>query len=752
MNRDSIKISVTEAKEIRRRRRELLIAGGLLLLIVLLSLVEIKYLGVDFYLFMALFNINFIFLLIVLLLVVRNGVKLMLERRRKVLGSHLRSRLVLAFISLSLVPTALMYIVSTQFVQTSVEYWFKSQVETSMESALDVGQAFYNEAKEQLEREAQSILRIAAKQDLDIRGAGFARLLTEKYTEYDLVMIGLVSSDLRNIHWDWTRRFEVAWPEMMAKVDWNALRAGPEFWSSWWPGAGDDFVIGVMPVPLPSAGTDGPHGPAWNTGRDDSLVYLVLGERVGSGLLFKLDQIVRGVEEYRNLRTLKQPLKAALLYNMGMLTLLIVFGAMWFGFRLAKELTAPIQALAEGTERIAKGDLAVRLEDTSSDELGVLVRSFNRMAADLEQSRANLTEANLRMERQYLELERRGRYMAAVLENITAGVISVNEAGDISTMNKAAARMFGRPSNEFVGRKAVELAPEGYESMGEDIREFFNLNPNSQWRKQLSVPLKGGELRLLVNVVAITVPEEPGEQSQLLVAVIEDVTELEKMQRMAAWREVAKRIAHEIKNPLTPIKLSAQRLEHKFAKKVADPAFGECTGLIVRQVEQLQAMVSEFSSFAKLPELQPVKGDLMPLLDEVVALFEHSHSQIRWIREDAGVLPPLSFDREGLRRGLINILTNAVEVLDKQLDPAVIIRTAYDAQLNLVRLEFEDNGPGMSPEERSRLFEPYFSRKRGGTGLGLTILKSIISDHQGYVRVRSVQQQGTALIIELPVR
>ncbi len=752
MNRESIKISETEAKEKRRRRRELLIAGGLLLLIVVLSLVEIKYLGVDFYLFMALFNINFVFLLIVLLLVVRNGVKLMLERRRKVLGSHLRSRLVLAFISLSLVPTALMYVVSTQFVQTSVEYWFKNQVEKSMEYSLDVGQAFYSQARELLERKAKSVLRIARKQGVQVGSPEFNRLLDDKYEEYNLIMIGLVSSDRENLHWDWTPRFEVAWPEMKEKVDWSSLQSSPEFWSSWWPGAGDDFVIGVMPVAVPAKGTDGPHGPAWNKGSPDSLVYLVVGERVGSDLLFKMDQIVRGVEEYRNLRTLKQPLKAALLYNMGMLTLLIVFGAMWFGFRLAKELTKPIQALAEGTERIARGDLAVRLEDTSSDELGVLVRSFNRMAADLEQSRSNLTEANLRLEKQNVEVERRGRYMAAVLDNITAGVISVDKDGYITTMNKAAARMFGSPSVTFVGRKSAELVPEGYGSIENEIRKYFAKNPNSQWRKQLSVPLKSGELQLLVNIVAINVPEDPEEQGQLLVSVLEDVTELEKMQRMAAWREVAKRIAHEIKNPLTPIKLSAQRLEHKFAKKVEDQAFGECTGLIVRQVEQLQAMVSEFSAFAKLPELKLIKGDLMPLLDEVVALFEHSHSQIRWIREGEKTLPHLSFDREGLRRGLINILTNAVEVLDKRPDAAVIIRAVYDKQLSLVRLEFEDNGPGMSPEERSRLFEPYFSRKRGGTGLGLTILKSIISDHQGYVRVRSTPSQGTVLIIELPVR
>lgn len=738
--RQTIRISVTDERERRRRRRELWLAAALFLVVVVLSVIEIKYLGVNVYLFLALFNLNFIFLLLVLLLVVRNGVKLLLERRRNVLGSRLRSRLVLAFICLSLIPTVLMYLVSVQFVQTSVEYWFNSQVGSSMEQALEVGQSIYAAGRQRLEKQARGVLATlpedaGAQQDL----AELQRRLQDKYDEYGLVMLGLLGPDRKDRAWAWTPRFEHAWvSEMRASVDWQSLQETPRFWSMWWPGAGEDFVIGVMPV---QGGAGG---------------FLVLGERIGSGLLYRLDLIAKGVDEYKKLKTMKRPLKVALFFVMGVLTLLIVFGAMWFGFRLAKELSAPILALAQGTQRIAKGDLSVRLEDTSQDEMGVLVRSFNSMAEDLEAMRQGLTEANRQLGDKNLELAERGRYIEAVLDNIAAGVVSLDDKGRISTVNKAAAAMLGMDGALLLGLRPEDLFGPEEKTLMREARSFVAESPGGIWERQINVRMRGLERTLLVNVVGLGAS---GHASGV-VTVFEDITEIQKMQRMAAWREVARRIAHEIKNPLTPIKLSAQRLQRKFGGQVSDPAFAECTGLIVGQVEHLQQMVQEFSAFAKLPEVQLAKGQLEPLLREVVSLFQHSHSDIDW-QLDIHPLPELRFDSEGLRRGLINVLTNAVEALHAgqagveqgRLQPGarVVVRARHDKPLGLVRLEVEDNGPGLPPEEQSRLFEPYFSRKKGGTGLGLTILKSIVTDHRGYVRVRPAGQRGTVLVLELPV-
>lgn len=745
--RETIRISATDARERKRRRRELLLAALLFLVVVVLSVVELKYLGVNAWLFMALFNLNFIFLLVVLLLVIRNGVKLLLERRRNVLGAKLRSRLVLAFISLSLVPTVLMYMVSAQFVQTSVEYWFNNQVGAAMEQALDVGQDFYASGRDRLARIARGLARNLG-QDFGVQQKvpqaaekSLQGYLDTKSKDLGLVMLGVLDSQGEALAWSWSPRFQHAWnTEMRSAVDWRALQENPQFWAMWWPGAGEDFVVGVMPLGI----EDGQAGGG----------YLVLCEHLGVNLLYRLDLIAQGVEEYKKLQTMKRPLKVALFLIMGVLTLLIIFGAMWFGFRLAKELTQPIMALAEGTERIAKGDLSVRLEDTSKDEMGVLVRSFNRMAEDLEAMREGLEYANKQLGDKNLELAERGRYIETVLDNIAAGVVSVDGLGRISTVNKAAAAMLGVERESLPGKLPQQVFDNFDFSLLRDINAFVKDNPGAIWERQLNVRMRGVERTLLVNVVGLGASDATGPSG--MVSVFEDITEIEKMQRMAAWREVARRIAHEIKNPLTPIKLSAQRLERKFGSQVGDSVFNECTGLIVQQVEHLQQMVQEFSAFAKLPEISPQIGRIEPLLEEVTTLFRHSHSSIAW-DVDVEELPELRFDREGLRRGFINILTNAVEVLETpehnetRKDARVRIQGRYDKALGLVRLEFEDNGPGLTPEERSRLFEPYFSRKKGGTGLGLTILKSIVTDHRGYVRVRPASSGGTVLVVELPV-
>jgi len=728
---ESIPVSVGRTRERKRRQRELLMAFLLLLVVVILTSVELKYFGeISSFVFLGLFNINVILLFVVLFVVLRNVVKLFLERRRNVLGSRLRSRLVMAFVTLSIVPTAVMFILGAMFVQTSVDFWFKTQVEESLEQALKVGQAFYTSAQERLERRAGHMVDSIVERQFAWGGKAMDSFLTEKRQEYDLGVVGVIRADGTPQNWHADETWESLWPEIKGSVNWESLRERPEFWSTIRPGPGADMVIGLMPV-------DG-----GKTG------YILLGESIGHGLLYKLDQIVQGISEYKQIRTMKHQWKLALYVLLAVVTLLIVMGAVWFGIRLAKELSAPVQALAEGTQRVARGDLSVRLEDSSSDELGFLVQSFNQMTEDLQQSRARLTKANLQLNRQNRELEQWGRYIEALLDNITAGVISLDSQGRISTVNKAAESMLGLDGDYILGQRPIDLLQGEYLGMMREIFEQLMESPFSQWQRQIDLTLGSKGLKLLVNCV--TLKSADGKPAGL-VAVFEDITELEKMQRVAAWREVARRIAHEIKNPLTPIKLSAQRLERKFAAKVDDPVLGQCTDLIVRSVEHMQEMVKEFSAFAKLPEVQLRMEDPTPLIHEVVEMFRHSHSVIHWTLNFAAALPQIRMDRDSIRRVLINVLTNAAEALDGQDDGAVAVNVSHDAVTGWVRIEVGDNGPGLTQEERSRLFEPYFSRKKGGTGLGLTIVKSIVSDHQGYVRAVPGPERGTTVVIELPV-
>ncbi|OIO05554.1 MAG: PAS domain-containing sensor histidine kinase [Desulfovibrionaceae bacterium CG1_02_65_16] len=730
--------SIVEAREHLRRRREAGIAVAGVLSIVVLVWVELKLLGVTSYLFLGLVNLNFILLLVVLFVVGRNGVKLMLERRRNVLGSRLRSRLVLAFILLSLVPVALMFYVSAKFVQTSVDYWFKTQVEDSMEQSLEIGRAFYQSAQARVEQRGGEVLSQVAANHFTWGGRNMDAHLVDSKREYGLTVIGVLTPDGREQNTHPAKVFERVWAEARTKVDLADLRKNPRPVSVMLSSAGNDLIVGILPVDEGKTG------------------FLVLGESIGGGLLHKLDEVVRGLDEYKKLRKLKYPWKMNLYLTLGVMSLLIVLGASWFGFRLAKEISAPVQAMAAGTESIAKGDLSVRLADAGNDELGSLVRSFNRMAEDLEAGQKRLMNANERMGQQYEELERRGRYIEAVLDNITSGVISTDASGRIGTVNKAAEAMLGVRAEQLVGLKAQHLVHgEFSELLSEALRHLAKV-PEARWTRQIDLQLRERSARFLVNLVGLANGASDGEgggaaEGTGLVAVFEDITELEKMQRLAAWREVAQRIAHEIKNPLTPIKLSAQRLQRKFSSVAQDQSFDDCAELIVREVERLQQMVSEFSNYAKLPELKPVPGDLTALLAEVVGTFATAHREFAWEFDAAPDLPQVPFDAEGLRRVFINLLTNAAEALDGREDGRVTVRAVADPARGVARVSVADNGPGFSQEERARMFEPYFSRKKTGTGLGLTIVRSVITDHKGQVRVEAASPHGSVFLVELPL-
>ncbi|WP_456325488.1 ATP-binding protein [Desulfonauticus submarinus] len=724
-----IEISPKDFREKKRRKREILAAFAGILAILGLTWIELKFFGVNSYLFLALFNLNLILLLLVLFLVIRNVFKLLIERKRKVLGSKLRTRLVVVFVSLSFIPTLLMFFIAVRLVQTSVDFWFRSQVETSLEESLEVAQTFYNSSKKRLEKIAGLLVNQIRENRFLWGGKGMDRFLVRKQREYGLSLVGVLTPKGREQNWHDTKYWRRYWPRIKKEIFSAEPKKNPIYFSAIYPANEIDLMIGIWPVDKGKTG------------------YLVVGENLEGGLWQKLDSIARGLEEYKNLQSLKQPIKVGLYTTLGIMTLVIIFGSTWFGFKLSREISAPVQALAVGTQRIARGDLDVYLEDSADDELGMLVHSFNAMAKDLKNSQENLNEVNRRLARKNLELASQNSYIQAVLNNITAGVISLNGKGEITTVNRAAEIILGVKKEDILGRKPVELLQTEYALLLEEIREQLNLFPTSQWQRQVDLGIGERQLKLLISAVRL---KEAGVLGDI-VLVFEDITELEKMQRIAAWREVARRIAHEIKNPLTPIKLSAQRLEKKFGLKIKDNTFLECTQLIVRQVDHLKELVQDFSNFAKLPEVQLRKDYLAPLLEETVKDFQNTYPQVNWILSFKTEVPPFYFDRDALKRAFINIFLNAAEALSQQSEKFVNIDVFWEKSLNKLFIEIKDNGPGLPSEELGQIFEPYFSKKKGGTGLGLAIVKTIISDHHGYIRVKGNKPKGTIFVIELPV-
>lgn len=729
---DIIRITQPDPKSASQRRRELLsVLGGACLAIAATSVV-LSYLEVDSLIFFALVNLNILILLLVIFVVIRNAIKVVLDRRRKLFGSRLRTRLALILMGLSLVPTVLMFIVGARFVQTSVNYWFRGRVETSMEMSMELGQAYFDAVIGNLENAGENLLEALRRMPEDSAledGEALGRLLARARRDRDLAFAAWLTPEHGAAIEEGAREARHAWSLAARRFSWDAPDDGSPMRHILQPGGASDYAFAVFPL---LGGREG---------------YIVLGNSLGEGILFKLDRIATGLDEYRELKALKNPFRATFYFILALIGLLVTLGAMWFGLRLAREITAPLLALASGTERIARGDLSVRFEDEGEDEVTVLTGAFNRMTGDLEQSREKLTTANAELALRNREIEAHSRYVETVLDTIEAGVLAIDGEGRITSANKAALALVGRKT--LAGRRLAEIFPE---EEGPDIarllEKFAAASPPIQ-RQQFSLgPAR--EHRVLLTAAALGFADA----DRSLVVVLEDVTELEKMQRLAAWQEVARRIAHEIKNPLTPIKLSAQRLERKFGASAADPAFGQCTRLIVAQVEHLQQMVTEFSSFAKLPEITLRPGRLEPILEELTALFRHSHPDISWELDIDGPLPELPLDAEALSRAFMNLLTNAAEALAEsggEKKGKVHIAAYLSADRHAIHVEIADNGSGLDEEERSRAFEPYFSRKKGGTGLGLAIVRSIISDHRGYVRAYGEPGYGTVMALDLPL-
>lgn len=726
-------------RELRRRRLELTAALITVLVVVVSSWWQLSYLEGDSWLFLVLLNINIILMLVVLFLVSRSVVKLFLERKRKIFGARLRTRLVLAFISISFIPVLIMFLAANRVVVTSVDYWFKSQVENSMQAALQIGQNFYAAAAERLRANAGILLEelAALPSDSDRRD----ELLIRHQKQSGLALVGFIQRIPSNPpsyverHWHARENFIPIWQNVRRRFNWEQTsRSG--FDSVLWSEPSGDYVVCSVPVP----GTEG--------------LYLVTAETMGKGLLTELEKISQGFEEYSQLKNLKRPLKLSFSLVLGLLSLVVIFGSVWVAFRLSRQLTEPILALSRGTVKLARGEPDDPVQDSGKDELGQLVTSFNRMAQDVRESRERLTNLNKLLEERSRILEARNQYIETVLENIATGVVTLDAHGNIQTMNKAACTIFATSAKRWEGRNpSLSLQPE-YARLLHAMYDFLRRHPERPWQQGLDFVRGGRHWKLLLHVVVLPGQIEKDGEFSSVVAVIEDITELARMQRFAAWQEVARRIAHEIKNPLTPIKLSAQRLERKFSAGISDPAFSQSTGLIVKEVERMQNMVAEFSSFAAIPEVSLTEGNLYPLLEELVVMFRTSHPRIEWLLDIPSPLPDMPLDAEAMHRVLLNLMGNAAEALGGETaapGAKVVIRAELDARRENLRVEIEDNGPGLPEEDAAKLFEPYYSRKQGGTGLGLSIVRALVQDHGGSIIARNAPHGGALIRMEFPL-
>ncbi len=735
-----------EKQDLRRRRREryLIIFLGVVISFLVYLGMRIFHLGQALpfsssIIAFALININVILLLLLLFLIVRNLVKLLFERKKSIMGARLRTKLVLAFVTLSLLPTVILFFVSVQFISSSIEYWFSLQIERSLKSSLEVGQDYYKEITDEILSFGNNLGRVITYEGFMIpsRKEKLEKFIDEKRKELGLASLQVFSTklDLMAVSKDHRidlTAFKGPGPDILKKsiekgADSQYIQPSPH----------GDLVSGIVPV--------------FSRTASKAVVGLVASAKfVPGAFVNRLQAISKGLEEYRQLKMLKTPIIASHMITLSIVSLLIIFSSVWFGFYLSKEITVPIKELAEGTNRIASGDYDFFIDLETKDEVGMLVNSFNRMTMDLKTSKNRLEKANKELMESNLELEQRRLYMEIVLANVAAGVVSADAGGKILTINKSAERMLDIRAGEIIGKQYKEILSDDYCKVIDGFLKDEALFQKGYIEKQIG--LSAGNRRLTL-LVSLNVLRDDRGRYLGLVVVFEDLSEIEKAQRMAAWREVARRIAHEIKNPLTPIQLSAQRLKKRYGKILDSEdseIFDECTGMIITQVEELKRLVNEFSSFARMPAANPAPSDINKIINEALSLYRETHKEVDFVFNDSKEVPVFDLDREQIRRVMINLFDNAIEAIEGE--GKVVIDLHYDNILKMVRIEVVDNGRGISPENKARLFEPYFSTKKQGTGLGLAIVSTIITDHNGFIRVKDNKPKGTKFIIELPTR
>jgi len=735
-------------KEGNRRRRERRIIFITLPLIVLLTYLESHFLrfGGDIpvagnIVILALMNINVILLLFLLYLVTRNVVKLFFERKRKIFGHRLRTRLVIAFIALSLMPTIVLFGLATQFISTSMEYWYSIQVEQSLKKSLEVGKRVYEDAINRGLAVGNRLSDLIRKKDLlSLAGQEPLRTLVQEARRNSQLQSLEVASRQRKII---ARDSKEGVPSVVLRPQASEVlqrvMRNREAQSHIMSAADGDLVCTVSPV-IDSHDAKKING------------IVVTATLLPRDLLASMAEISQGFENYQQMKMLKNPIKLSHLTMFSIVTLLIIFSASWFGFYLARTITVPIQELAEGTRRIAGGDLDVHIDQDTDDEIGTLVNSFNQMTLDLQASQRALEATNEELRRSSEEVERRRRYMETVLRHVAAGVVSVDAKGHIQTINQSAESILSVKAEEVLERHYAEFLQGDQVEIVNRFSEAHRLTKQRTVQRQ--VRSFGGN-RLMTLLVTASVLSGDDGQYLGVVVVFDDLTELEKAQRMAAWREVARRIAHEIKNPLTPIQLSAQRLRRKYLQDLAADGtlFEECTRTIIKQVEELKHLVNEFSNFARMPAVNPAPNNFVEIIEEALSLFRDSHPSTRFLFQQQNPLPLLDLDREQMKRVMINLLDNAVAAVNEGGEIEVTV--AFDDILKIVRLEVADNGAGISPEDKIRMFEPYFSTKAKGSGLGLYLVKSLVEGYGGQVWVEDKMKgdpgKGARFQVMLPV-
>ncbi|CAN5951501.1 unnamed protein product [Sphagnum jensenii] len=727
-----------EQREARKRRRERVIILGLSIVFILLTLVEFRLSKISATLpfvnsifFFGLINFNIVILVGLLWLIFKNVGKIFFERRSRILGSRLKTKLVTAFIGFSTVPTLTVFLISALYINQSFDKWFSLKILNTLESSLEITNLYYKNAEitsahfaDLLSKQIHPQL-ISHRKNLD---KNFFTNLEQLRNTYALNAIEIYTDPLEEPKLVMDPESKINNPHAYVRMSLDRLNL-------LFQGNKTSFIQNIGHADLVRSGT-----PVIDYTSGLIRAVIIVDTLIPVNLTLRAGQIAHTAEDYKTTNPLKYPIKTTYFIILILITLLIIFGEIWLGLYIARELTVPVERLVKAAQDVGRGRLDVVIEKVGHDEIATLVESFNKMTADLKNN-----QATIRQRTQQLE---------AILSNIATGVVLVNKNGVILTLNDSALNLLNLNSGDYLDRPIHSIFSSDENAVLLEVLEAGLQDRSRVEREKSWIGKVKGEVR---NLTAVSSPLKENGKIWGAVAVLDDLTYLVKGQREMAWREVAKRIAHEIKNPLTPIKLSAQRLQRRLKDLQGKDGqlVQECTQVIIQHVDELKEMVNEFSNFARLPEVSPLPQQLNDLIQETMQLYLSAHPELHFITKLEPRLPILNLDRDQMKRVFLNLIDNAIAAIKTsgRSGPGRIeVETHYNEKLEMAALTIRDNGPGMSESIQQRVFEPYFSTKEEGTGLGLAIVKRIINDHGGYIRLSSIEGEGTTFMIELPTK
>jgi two-component system nitrogen regulation sensor histidine kinase NtrY len=725
------------------------LGGGMFLLVLLLAALNafnLPFLSPhgtgQIFLFTALSVIAFLLLITLLVLLFRNIVKLLADQRSRVLGSRIRSRMLVGALLLSFAPAVFMFLFSFGLLNRSMERWFSQPASQLREDSTRVSVELSQYAAANARAEAESL---ASSPSLSraLQSGNIDALLREIGTHRITLEGGFVvvfrngtavgqyqlpQDDGRATIRSWMDETERDVAQGNATLAATVLRAAQRSDVPMLVTGKDEYVLGA-------AGTG-----------DGGVV--VAGLPLPAGLSETVQDIRSGTRDYQTLYRDRRRIRTTYLLLLFLLTTLVFFASSWLALFLSKQVTRPVEALADAMDAVAAGHYAHRVKVAATEELGELVRSFNRMAEDLEESRALAETSTTQLSAANRALEERRSELETVLETIPSAVVTLDPQMCVLQANRASRNLLSpRDHHDLAGMPLESILPP---DIADDLMVLLRRSKRmGQAATEIELPGPGGPL----NVTATIARLELGKDREGCILVLEDVTDFLHAQRQVAWKEVAQRVAHEIKNPLTPIALSAERIRKHVDRPLPDSesVIRKCSDVILGSVETMRRLVDQFASLAQFPSSRPQVCDLNSIVESALALFAGRIQHIRVVKRLGSGIPPVLADPEALKRALANLIDNAAEAMQSSLLREMTIETGLIEGHTTAEIAVSDTGHGLNDEMRERLFLPYFSTKQRGTGLGLAIASKIIQEHSGAIRAEQNSPTGARFIIELPL-